>query len=45
MDIHDINETNMSWEVVHLSKKAKPLFSTYRVREVVSSLGWMAVQT
>ena len=44
MYIHVINKTNKIWEVVCVDK-FRQLFSKHRVREIVSSVGWRAVQT
>ena len=45
MDIHVTNKTNKSWEVVYVIKKFGQLFGKHRVSKIVSSVGWMAVQT
>ena len=44
MDIHVTNKTNKCWEVVYVIK-VRQLFSKHRVNEIVTSVGWRAVQT
>ena len=45
MDIHVTNKTDKYWEAVYINMKVRQLFSKHRVRLIVSSFGWRAVQT
>ena len=45
MDIHVTNKIGKSLEVVYVIKKVMQLFSKHRVSEIVSCVGWRAVQT
>ena len=45
MDIQVTSKVCKSWEVVNVVMKVWQLFSRHRVSRIVSSVGWMTVQT